>query len=103
MNYANFFLLCVLCFDVLRLYYVDSSKKKRKLQTKVISPEPVKNSNSVSKGAKKQKLGHSGKKPESSSSSSSMAAPHSPGTFVCEILCGVNRFLKTGIDVCFFC
>ncbi len=64
------------------VFFVDSAKKKRKTKD-AASPDVAKKS--VSKGAKKQKLGHSGKKSSSSSSSyipkSSKAAPNSPGNF----------------------
>ena len=84
---------------------VDSGKKKRKAKT-AASPDVVKKS--VSKGAKKQKLGHSGKKSSSSSSSyvpkSSKAAPNSPGNFFfVKILWVVNRFLKTAEVDYVFC
>jgi hypothetical protein len=88
---------------VLLVYDADSSQTKKKRQTKVISPEVTSNRKSASKGAKKQKLAHSGKKASSSSSSLSKA-PHSPGNVFLtkNFVCWISVFKNLFETMCFF-
>ena len=96
-------LLCV--FSFAEFAYVESGKNEKKKSKPAAESPDLGNKNVAKKGAKKQKLGHSGSKKSKSSSSSKlqMESPPSPGKLLCvrKVSDGI-RFLKTETELCVF-